>query len=86
MLVQIIVITELAFYRRQYAGGKNVLVSFRVYISIQYYERAKSIRWKTPPHSNATPPRFTVGTTHAGRYRSPDIRHTQTLPPDCHTV
>jgi hypothetical protein len=32
------------------------------------------------------PPNFTVGTTHAGRYRSPGIRHTQTLPLDHHMV
>jgi hypothetical protein len=32
------------------------------------------------------PPNFTVGTTHAGRYRSPGIRHTQTLPSDRHMV
>jgi hypothetical protein len=28
------------------------------------------------------PPNFTVGTTHAGRYCSPGIHHTQTLPLD----
>jgi hypothetical protein len=43
MLIQTIIITELVFYHRQYATGQNVLVSFRVYISVQYYERAKSI-------------------------------------------
>jgi hypothetical protein len=43
MLMQTIVITELVFYRRQYAMGQNILVSFRVYISVQYYEMAKSI-------------------------------------------
>jgi hypothetical protein len=43
MLIQAIVITELVFYRRHYATGQNVLVSFCVYISLQYYERAKSI-------------------------------------------
>jgi hypothetical protein len=32
------------------------------------------------------PPNVTVGTTHAGRYRSPGIRHTQTLPSDRHMV
>jgi hypothetical protein len=42
MLMQAIVITELVFYSRQYAMGQNVLVSFCVYISMQYYERAKS--------------------------------------------
>jgi hypothetical protein len=43
MLIQTIVITELVFYRRQYAMGQSVLVPFRVYISVQYYERAKPI-------------------------------------------
>jgi hypothetical protein len=43
MLIQAIVITELVFYRRQYATGQNIFVSFRVYISVQYYERPKSI-------------------------------------------
>jgi hypothetical protein len=43
MLIKTIVITELVFYRRQYATGQNVLASFRVYISTQYYETAKSI-------------------------------------------
>jgi hypothetical protein len=43
MLIQTTVITELVFYHRQYAMGQNVLVSFRVYIFMQYYERAKSI-------------------------------------------
>jgi hypothetical protein len=33
-----------------------------------------------------SPPNFTVGTTHASRYRSPGIRHTQTLPSDRHMV
>jgi hypothetical protein len=42
MLIQTI-ITEPVFYRRQYAMGQNVLVPFRIYISMQYYERAKSI-------------------------------------------
>jgi hypothetical protein len=42
MLIQTIVITELVFYCREYATGQNVIVSFRVYISMQYYERAKS--------------------------------------------
>jgi hypothetical protein len=43
MLIQTIVITELVFYCRQYAMGQNVLISFSAYISVQYYERAKSI-------------------------------------------
>jgi hypothetical protein len=43
MVMQTIVINELVFYRRQYAMGQNVLVFFRVSISVQYYERAKSI-------------------------------------------
>jgi hypothetical protein len=38
-----IIITELVFYSRQHATGQNVLVSFRFYISVQYYKRAKSI-------------------------------------------
>jgi hypothetical protein len=54
MLIQTIVITELVFYCRQYATGQNVLVSFCVYISVQYYKRAKSIPWKRHPHWNAT--------------------------------
>jgi hypothetical protein len=32
-----IVITELVFYRRQYVTGQNVLVSFCIQISVQYY-------------------------------------------------
>jgi hypothetical protein len=32
------------------------------------------------------PPNFTVGTTYAGRYRSPGIRHVITLPSDRHKV
>jgi hypothetical protein len=32
------------------------------------------------------PPYFAVGTTHSGRYRSPGIRHTQTLPLDSRMV
>jgi hypothetical protein len=43
MLIQTVGITELVFCRRQYAMGKNALVSFRVYVFMQYYERAKSI-------------------------------------------
>jgi hypothetical protein len=43
MLIQTIVISELFFYRREYATGQNIVVSFRVYISVQYYERAKFI-------------------------------------------
>jgi hypothetical protein len=43
MLIQAVIITELVFYRRQYAMGQNVLVPFHVYISMQYYERVKSI-------------------------------------------
>jgi hypothetical protein len=43
MLIQTIIITELVFYYRQYETGQNVLVSFRFYISMPYYERAKSI-------------------------------------------
>jgi hypothetical protein len=43
MLIQTIVITELLFYHRQYAMGQSVLVSFCMYISMEYYERAKSI-------------------------------------------
>jgi hypothetical protein len=42
-LMQTTVITELVFYHRQYATGQNVLLSFCVKISTQYYERAKSI-------------------------------------------
>jgi hypothetical protein len=39
------------------------------------------------PHTLMPPsPDFTVGTTHAGRYRSPGILHTQTLPTDRHMV
>jgi hypothetical protein len=53
-----VIITELVFYSRQYTMGQNVLVSFRIYISVQYYKRAKSIPWKTPPHSNATSSKF----------------------------
>jgi hypothetical protein len=75
MLIETILITELVFYRRQYAMGQNVLVSFRVYISVQ----AKSISLKTTHTLMPPPPSLTVGTTHAGRYRSPGIRHTQTL-------
>jgi hypothetical protein len=36
------------------------------------------------PHTVMSPPNFTVGTSHAGRYRSLGIHHTQTLPSDCH--
>jgi hypothetical protein len=43
MLIEKIVITEQVFYHREYATGQNVLVSFRVYISMQYYQRAKFI-------------------------------------------
>jgi hypothetical protein len=42
-LIQTIVITELVSYSRQYPTGQNVLVSFCIQISMQYYERAKSI-------------------------------------------
>jgi hypothetical protein len=38
-----IIVTVLLFYHRQYAIGQNVLASFHIYISLQYYERAKSI-------------------------------------------
>jgi hypothetical protein len=58
MLIQTIVITELVFYHRQYATGQNALVFFCIYISVQYYERAKFIPWKTPPHCNATSSKF----------------------------
>jgi hypothetical protein len=58
MLIQTTVITELVFYRRQFATSQNVLVSFRVYISVQYYERAKSIPWETPPHCNTNSSKF----------------------------
>jgi hypothetical protein len=53
-----VVITELVFYHRQYATGQNVLVSFRVYISMQYYERAKYIPRKTPSPCNAAASKF----------------------------
>jgi hypothetical protein len=43
MLIQAIVITELVFYHRQYGMGHIALVSFHVYIFMQYYKRAKSI-------------------------------------------
>jgi hypothetical protein len=39
MLIQIIIITKMVFYCRQYATTQNVLVSFHVYISVQYYKR-----------------------------------------------
>jgi hypothetical protein len=58
MLIHTIVITELVFCSRQYAAGQNVLISFHVYISMQYYERAKPISWKTPPHCNAATSNF----------------------------
>jgi hypothetical protein len=38
------------------------------------------------PHTVMPPPNYTVGTTHAGRYRSPGIRRIQTLPSDCYMV
>jgi hypothetical protein len=42
---------------------------------------------KKHPHTlMPPPPNFTVGTTYAGRYRSPGIRHTQTLPSNRHMV
>jgi hypothetical protein len=49
-------------------------------------------RGPSPFHENhphilmPPPPNFTVGTSHAGRYRFPGIRHTQTLPSDRHMV
>jgi hypothetical protein len=43
MLIKTFVIIELVFYGRQYATAQNVFLSFQVYISMQYYERAKSI-------------------------------------------
>jgi hypothetical protein len=43
MPIETIIITELVSYRREYATAQIVLVSFRVLISVQYYERAKSI-------------------------------------------
>jgi hypothetical protein len=70
-----VIITKLVFYHRQQTTCQNVFVSFCVYISMQYYEMAKSILWKTPPHYNATSPDFTVGTAHAGRYHFTGICH-----------
>jgi hypothetical protein len=58
MLIQTTVIIELVFYHRQYVTGQSALVSFCVYISVQYYERPKSIPWKAPPHSNTTSYKF----------------------------
>jgi hypothetical protein len=43
MLIQTDIFTELVFYQREYTMGQNVLVPFRVYICMEYYERAKSI-------------------------------------------
>jgi hypothetical protein len=40
--VDTVIITELVFYHRQYTTGQNAHVSFHVYISMQYYKRAKS--------------------------------------------
>jgi hypothetical protein len=41
---------------------------------------------KHPYNVMPPPTNFTVGTTHAGRYGSPGIRHTQTLLSDYHMV
>jgi hypothetical protein len=86
MLIQTIIVTELVFYRREKATAQNVLVSFHVYISVQYYERPCPFHEKHPHAVMLPPPNFTVGTTNAGRYYSAGIRHTQTLPSDCHMV
>jgi hypothetical protein len=58
MLLQTIIITELVFYCRQYTTDQNVLASFCIYISMQYYERPKSIPRKTPQHCNANSSKF----------------------------
>jgi hypothetical protein len=72
MLIQTIVITELAFYRRQHAMIQNVFIT-----------RGPSPSHEKHPHS---PPNYTVGITHAGRYRSAGIRHTKILPSNRHMV
>jgi hypothetical protein len=72
MLIQKIVITKLVFYRRRYAMGIT---------------RGPSPFHEKHPHAvMPPPPNFTVGTTHAGRYHSPGIHHTKTLPLDRHMV
>jgi hypothetical protein len=43
MAGSIVMLIQTIFYHRQYATGQNALVSFHVYISVQYYEKAKSI-------------------------------------------
>jgi hypothetical protein len=78
MVIQTTVITILVFYHRQYAAGQNVLVSFFVWI----LKVPNPFHEKHPHTVMPPPPNFTVGTTHAGRYRSSGIHRTQTLPSD----
>jgi hypothetical protein len=86
MLIQTTVITKLVFYIRQHAMGQNILYppAFRFPCSIT--RGPSPFHEKHPYTVMPPPPNFTVGTTHAGRYRSPSIRHTQTLASDCHMV
>jgi hypothetical protein len=57
---------------------------FRIPCSIT---RGPSPLHEKHPHTvMPPPPNFAAGTTHAGRYRSPGIRHAQTLPWDRHMV
>jgi hypothetical protein len=78
MLTQTVVNTELVFYRRQYAKGKNVLISFSVIFPCNIMRGPSPFHEKHPNTVMPPPPNFTVVTTHAGRYRSSGIRHTDT--------
>jgi hypothetical protein len=82
MLIRTTVITEFVLYRREYATGQMSVYpsAFRFPCGIT---RGPSPFHEKHPHTlMPLPPNFTVGTTHAGRFRSPGIRYTQTLPSD----
>jgi hypothetical protein len=84
MLIKTIIITVLVFYSRQRVKMSLYPSVFRFPCIIT---RGPSPFHGKHPHTlMPPPPKFTVGNTHAGRYHSSGIHHTQTLPSDRHIV
>jgi hypothetical protein len=80
-------------YRQSSLSYQSSIINSMYQVSMSLYPsafrfpcsimRGPSPFYEKHPHTvMPSPPYFTVGTTHAGRYRSPGIRHTQTLPSD----
>jgi hypothetical protein len=76
-----IITTKLVYHRQRV----NISLYPSVFIFPCSITRRPSPFHEKHPHTvMPPPPNFTVGTTNAGRYRSPGIRHIQTLPSDRH--